>query len=78
MTAIDTRFLDMREAAFYLRKSYRWMQRHYLDLVKCGVKVCRVPKFSERGRLLFERESLDRYIKSCQIVSNSIEKVLDV
>lgn len=74
MTAsLDTRFLNMREAALYIGRSYRWMQRHYIDLIRNGVKVCRMPKGASRGHLTFEKESLERYIKTCQLQYNDLD-----
>lgn len=61
------RFLNMREAGAYLCQSYRWMQRNYVNLIRQGVIVFRVPKDSPKGHLVFEKESLDQYMKSCQI-----------
>lgn len=62
----DTRFLDAKEAALYIGKSYRWMQRHYIDLIRNGVQVCRMPKYSKKGHLIFEKKGLDHYIQECQ------------
>lgn len=64
----DTRFLDMRESAAYLGKTYRWMQANYVHLLKSGVKGYRIPRGSPKGHLMFERESLERYMQSCEIV----------
>jgi hypothetical protein len=64
---IEEKRLNMRQAGFYLGRSYRWMQRHWVNLVKSGVKVFRVPKDSVKGHILFEKDSLDKYLDSCQI-----------
>lgn len=61
-------FLNMRDAGKYMGQSYRWMQRNYIGLIKNGVHVFRMPKDSPKGRLVFEKSSLDRYIEQCQIV----------
>ena len=63
----DIRFLNMREAGRYLGQSYRWMQRNYVYLVRSGVIACRVPKDAPKGRLVFEKESMNRYIDQCRI-----------
>lgn len=63
----DNRFLNMREAGVYLGQSYRWMQRHWVALVRAGVIAYRVPRDAEKGRLVFNRDSLDRYVESCRI-----------
>lgn len=63
----ETRFLDMKEAGSYLGQTYRWMQRHWVDLVKSGVEAYRVPKDAVKGRLIFKKETLDRYIETCQL-----------
>ena len=70
---VDVRFLNMREAALYIGRSYRWMQRHYIDLIKNGVRVYRMPKDSPKGHLVFEREDLERYVKKCQIFGNFLD-----
>ena len=66
-TTVDVRFLNMKEAALYIGRSYRWMQRHYIDLIRSGVKVARLPKGSIKGRLVFEKESLSQYMDACRI-----------
>ena len=63
----DGRFLNMKEAGIYLCQSYRWMQRNYPNLIQYGVVAFRVPKNSPRGHLIFEKNSLDQYMKSCRI-----------
>ncbi len=63
----ETKFLDLREAAHFIGTSRRWMQRHYIDLIRSGVKVARIPKDSVKGRLLFNKESLSRYMEECCI-----------
>ncbi len=63
----NNRFLNMRDAAAYLGQTYRWMQRHYVDLIKSGVATYRVPLNAVKGHLMFNRESLDKYMESCQI-----------
>ena len=65
----DDRFLNMREAGQYLGQSYRWMQRNYPNLVQHGVMAFRIPKDAPKGRLVFEKASLDRYMESCQIAA---------
>ncbi len=69
-TMTDIRYLNMREAGKYLGQSYRWMQRHWIDLIKAGVVTYRVPKDSPKGRLIFAKESLDKYMNSCQITAD--------
>ena len=71
---LDARFLNTKEAAQHIGKTYRWMQRHYVDLIRNGVKVLRMPKGASRGHLAFEKESLERYLKICQLE----DKVLDI
>jgi len=63
----STNYLDMRETGSYLGQSYRWMQRHWVDLVRGGVEAYRVPKDASKGRLVFNRESLDRYMGFCRL-----------
>ncbi len=60
-------FLKMKEAGAHIGQSYRWMQRNYPSLLRHGVVVFRVPKDSPKGHLVFEKGSLDQYMKSCQI-----------
>lgn len=64
---IETNLLNMREAGAYIGQSYRWMQRNYPSLISAGVRAFRVPREAKKGRLLFEKASLDRYIESCRI-----------
>lgn len=64
---LEANLLNMRQAGAYLGQSYRWMQRNYLNLLRSGVKAYRVPKNASKGRLVFERESLNAYLKDCQI-----------
>ena len=66
----NVKYLNMREAGDYIGRSYRWMQRHYIDLIKDGVIVYRVPKDSTKGHLLFNRDSLDAYIESCALTAD--------
>jgi len=68
--ALETRYLNMREAGDYLGQSYRWMQRNYIGLIKAGVITYRVPKDSPKGRLMFAKESLEKYMASCQITGD--------
>lgn len=63
----DVRFLNLSEAAPYLGRSPRWMRRHYMDLIRSGVVTYRVPKNSVKGRIMFERSSLDQYVQNCRI-----------
>ncbi len=63
-------YLNMREAGKYIGQSYRWMQRNYIDLIKNGVPVFRLPKDSPKGRLVFERAGLDQYMFQCRIEGN--------
>lgn len=60
-------FLNMKEAGQHIGQSYRWMQRNYINLLRQGVITYRVPKDAPKGRLVFGRESLDRYMAACQI-----------
>jgi hypothetical protein len=66
------RFLKMKEAGAYLCQSYRWMQRNYINLIRNGVIAFRIPKGSSKGHLVFEKNSLDQYVKSCQIREGQI------
>ncbi len=77
ITTTDTRFLDMRATAKYLGKTYRWMQRNYIDLIRNGVRVCRMPRSSKRGHIIFEKQSLDRYIQRCQIGDHLLDILSD-
>ena len=63
----DNRFLKLDESARYLGVTTRWLRRNYPLLVQQGVTAYRVPQNAVKGRLMFERESLDKYIKNCQI-----------
>jgi len=63
----DNRFLNMREAGSYLGQTYRWMQRNYLLLIRRGVVVYRVPRDASKGRLMFEKKSLDAYMATCRL-----------
>lgn len=63
----DIRFLDMRGAGRYIGRSYRWMQRNWVNLVRNGVTAYRVPKDSKKGRLMFSKTSLDQYVESCRM-----------
>ena len=63
----DNRYLSLKDAAQYLGQSLRWMRRHYVDLIRAGVRVYRVPRDAVKGRLLFRRDDLDNYLKLCQI-----------
>lgn len=68
----------MREAGAYLGQSYRWMQRHWAALVRAEVIAYRVPKGSEKGRLVFNRDSLARYVESCRVgveLNTTVEQV---
>lgn len=67
---LDNRYLDMKASGAYIGQSYRWMQRHWVDLVKAGVAIYRVPKDSIKGRLVFSKESLDEYMRSCRLTLN--------
>ena len=66
MSSCD-RPMTMREAGESLGRSYRWMQRNYLTLIKRGVVIYRVPKDSIKGHLLFDPDSLTAYLRSCQL-----------
>lgn len=63
----EVNHLSMREAGRYLGQSYRWMQRHWIDLIRGGVDAYRVPKDAEKGRLIFKKESLDEYLEACRV-----------
>ncbi len=63
----NSQFLDMKEAGQYLGQSYRWMQRHYVDLILNDVEAFRVPKDSPKGHLMFNRPSLAQYMSNCLI-----------
>lgn len=63
-------FLNMKEAATHLRQTTRWMYRNQFNLIKNGVLTCRIPKDSPKGRLLFEKNSLDEYMMSCRITGD--------
>ena len=67
MNIADKRYLTMQEAGEQIGRTRRWMQRHYIDLIKQGVEVFRVPKDSPKGRLLFGKDSLHAYLKKCQL-----------
>ncbi len=60
----------MKEAAEHLGQSYRWMQRNWVNLLRGDVIAYRVPKDAPKGHLMFEKASLDRYMKSCKIEAN--------
>ena len=66
----EVRFLNMREAGAHLGQSYRWMQRNYINLLQHGAIAFRVPKDSPKGRLVFQKDSLDRYMESCRITAD--------
>ncbi len=38
------------------------------DLVRAGVKVFRVPVDAPKGRLMFDKESLDNYMADCRVL----------
>jgi len=65
--SFDKRYLNMKEAGQHIGQSYRWMQRHYVDLIRDGVTSYRIPKESPKGRLMFDKASLDAYMQSCRI-----------
>ena len=65
--SFDSRFLNMREAGAYIGQTYRWMQRHYVELIRKGVEAYRIPKDSPKGRLVFNKVSLDKYMESCRL-----------
>ncbi len=64
---LEAKFLNMKQAGAHIGQSYRWMQRNYLNLLKAGVKAYRLPKNASKGRLIFDRDSLNEYIRSCQV-----------
>ena len=66
----DMRFLSLNEVAAYLGRTPRWIRRHYVDLIKAGVEIYRVPKGAIKGRIMFGKDSLDRYIEKCQLRTN--------
>lgn len=63
----ETKFLNMKQAGEHIGQSYRWMQRNYPQLLKAGVKAFRVPQNAPKGRLVFDCESLNEYMRGCQI-----------
>lgn len=63
----DARYLSLSDTAAYLGRGPRWMRRHYRGLIKSGVVAYRVPKNSIKGRIMFEKSSLDQYIQNCRI-----------
>lgn len=63
----DSSYLDMKNAGHHLGQTYRWMQRHYPNLIKAGVSVYRIPAGSAKGRLMFRKDHLDRYMESCRV-----------
>ncbi len=63
----NVQLFDMRDTAEYLSQTYRWLQRNYLKLMEHGVKVFRMPRDSKRGHLMFSKDSLDEYLKNCQV-----------
>ena len=67
---MDNRFLSMRSAGNYLGQNYRWMQRNYVNLIRNGVIAYRVPKDAPKGRLVFEKNSINRYVESCRMSAN--------
>ena len=67
---MDKRYLTMHEAAQQIGCTTRWMRRHYVDLIRQGVEVFRVPKDSTKGRLLFGKGSLNQYMEQCRIEGN--------
>ncbi|PIQ83575.1 MAG: hypothetical protein COV75_06840 [Candidatus Omnitrophica bacterium CG11_big_fil_rev_8_21_14_0_20_63_9] len=67
----DARFLPLAEAASYAGLTPRWLRRHWSELARDGVTVCRVPRDALKGRLLFERASLDRYLTTCQVAATN-------
>jgi hypothetical protein len=68
----DAHLLNLREAAHHIGQSTRWLRRHWaVDLVRSGVVCYRVPKGSVKGRLMFEKASLDTYLEECRIEAGS-------
>ena len=66
---ISSQYLDTENAALYLGQSTRWMRRHWPDLVRNGVQCFRVPKGSPKGRLIFDKASLENYLKACRVLN---------
>ncbi len=46
------------------------MQRNYVKLVGDGVSAYRILKEAPKGRLMCSVESLDMYLKSCQLTAD--------
>ena len=65
--SFDARLLNLSETAKYIGKTRRWLYRNWPMMVQGGVRAYRLPKDSERGTLMFEKEALDKYINACQI-----------
>ncbi len=64
----DSRYLNLRQAAQYICQSPRFLRRHWPDLLRDGVKVLRIPaNLGPKGRLFFDRASLDAYLEKCRI-----------
>lgn len=71
--ANEIRFLSLKDSAIYLGQSLRWMRRHYIDLIRAGVIAYRTPKDSLKGRIMFNKASLDKYMEKCQILPSVVE-----
>lgn len=65
--SFDNRYLTLKAAGRHIGCTTRWLRRHYVNLVKEGVEVYRVPKGSPKGRLLFSKASLEVYLQKCQL-----------
>jgi hypothetical protein len=63
--------LTLKEAALYLGQNVRWLRRHYVNLIKGGVIVYRIPRGAIKGRLMFGKSSLDEYIERCRLKMGS-------
>lgn len=65
---LNSNYLSLKEAAAYIGQTTRWLRRHWQpDLLPQGVKVYRVPKWSIKGRLVFDKASLSAYLEGCLI-----------
>ncbi len=59
--------LTLGEAAAHLKQTRRWFYRNWPSLVREGVKAHRIPLHSPKGRIYFDRASLDAYLEFCEI-----------
>jgi len=64
-----SRYRQVEAAAEYIGCTSRWLRRHWPDMAVGGVRIYRLPVDALKGRLIFEKTSLDSYMERCVINS---------